>query len=91
MQRAEATRKTLNAWGHTHERRRAFVILGHQTLLLVERAQTRRRAAPVSPRRESLWIGWEVYAESTVDEFSGGRTHEERDEFEDMLRLAGRL
>jgi hypothetical protein len=91
MPRAEATRKTLKAWVHTHERRRAFVMLGHQTLPLVERAQTRRRAAPVGPCRESLWIGWEVYAASLVDEFSGGHTHEERDEFDDMLRLAGRL
>jgi hypothetical protein len=91
MQRAEAKRKTLNAWVHTHERRRAFVMLGHQTLLLVEKAQTRRRADPASSRNESLWIGWEVYAESTVDEFSGGHTHEERDEFEDTLRRAGQL
>ena len=92
MARAESTKKTEACWNYTRARRMAFVVLGHLGTMSIAAAQERRHTRVATPRQtRRLWAGWEVYAEARSDEFYGGHTHEEECEFEDMLRLAGRL
>jgi hypothetical protein len=91
---AVAHNKTRAQWRCRELLHRAYLDLGHMVLFIERRRRSGRIHGPansISPTQRRLLLGWEVYAESTTDEFSGGRTREEECDLEDMLRLAGRL
>lgn len=94
MPRAAVAQATTKA-KHTAHRllHEAYLALGHLELdvEVTQRKARRGYENGVSFAQQRLLLGWEVYAEARSDEFSGGRTHEEECELEDMLRLAGRL